>query len=127
MRFQTGIALWRDSDHETAIAAVTWYGQPPTHFSTREFTLQRAKNHLLSTIVVCNENPVVAVNAACHRTLETLLITQKTQPGTEAGIELLVRPKLAKHRFILPSKKVNSHWLLNAADTVLLSWLRGER
>jgi len=89
--------------------------------------MQRAKDHLLATVIICNEDPVAAVNAACHRTLETLLIKNQTHPGTKAGVELLIRPRLAKYRFILPSKKVRSHWLLNAADNVLLSWLRGER
>jgi hypothetical protein len=127
MRFQTGIALSRNTDHETIVSAVTWYKHPPTQFSTRGFTLAQAKKLLLATVVTYNKDSIAAVNAACHRTLESLLIKQKTPPGTSAGVELIVRPTLAKHRYILPSKKLKTHWLLNAADAVLLAWKRGER
>jgi hypothetical protein len=127
MRFQTGIALHEDPDQETVVSAVTWFTLTPAQFSIRGFTMPYVKENLLSTVVVYNSDVTSAVNAACHRTIETLLVKGWTSPGDAPEIELLVKPYLAKQRFMLPCQRTPTHWLLNAANAVLLAWLRGER
>ena len=112
---------------DTVVSAVTWFDTQPTNFSTRGFTLPHAKEHMLSTVIVRNTDIVSAVNAACHRTMETLLFKRWISPGTAPEIKLLVKPYLYRQRFMLPSCKTKSHWILAAADAVLLAWLRGER
>ncbi len=127
MRFQTGIALREEPGLDTVVSAVTWFALTPTNFATRGFTLPHAREHMLSTIIVCNSDIVSTVNAACHRTMETLLFKRWISPGDAPEIELLVKPYLARQRFMLPCLKTKSHWILTAADAVLLAWLRGER
>lgn len=127
MRFQTGITLREELNQEIVVSAVTWFALKPATFSTRGFTLNHAKENLLATVVVYNSDAITAVNAACHRTIETLLVKGWTSPGDAPEIELLVRPYLAKKQFMLPSRRTDHHWLLNAADAVVLAWLRGER
>jgi len=125
MRFQTGIVLCDEPDQETVVSAVTWFTRPPVNFSTQSLTAPYVKEHLLAAIVVHNSDVVTAVNTACHRTIETLLVKGWTAPGDAPEIELLVKPYLAKQRFMLPSQRTPSHWLLNAANVVLRAWLRG--
>ncbi len=127
MDFKTGIAISKESEHDFVVAAVTWFTASPPRFVTRGFTLPYVKENLISTIVTNNITQSKTMNAACHRTIEQLLVQKWIIPGRPLQIELLVKPFLAKEHFLLPSKKTKSHWLLNAADTVLTAWLRGER
>lgn len=127
MNFQTGIALSQEAEHDFIVAAVTWFNHTTPHFTTRGLTLPFIKENLLATIVVSNTSQTKTMNACCHRTIEKLLIRGWIKPGEPPGIVLLTKPVLAKKHFMLPCKKTKTHWLLNAADTVLMAWLRGER
>lgn len=117
----------QESTEDFVVAAVTWFTNTPPHFVTRGFTLPYVKENLLATVVVNNVSPIKTINAACHRTIEKLLTQSWIAPGNEMEITLLVKPVLSKQRFIMPSKKTKTHWLFNAAETVLTTWLRGER
>ena len=127
MQFKTGIAISKESENEIVVAATTWFICSSPRFNTRGFTYEHAKENLLATVVVYNESHTRAINAACHRTIESLIVKKWLEPGSPQAIELLVKPYLAKKSFILPCKRTSSHWLLNAAEAVLTAWLRGER
>jgi len=127
MNFMTGIAMAKEGDEDFVVSAVTWFTTTPPTFVTRGFTLPYIKENLLSVVIVNNITRTKTVNAACHRTIEKLLMKKWLHPGKPLGIELLVKPALSKEHFILPCKKIKSHWLYNAAEVALMTWLRGER
>ena len=127
MLFQTGIAVSQESNLDVFVSAVTWFksGDPP--FAIRGMTFPYIKENLLSVVIVQNNELKKTIDAACNRTIEKLLIQRYLKPGNQIPIELLVKPVLAKKRFMLPSCKTKTHWLLNAANITLEAWLRGER
>ena len=127
MNFQTGIAISKEAEHDFVVAAVTWFTRTEPHFTTRGLTFPFIKENLLSAIVVSNVSEVKAMNAGCHRTIERLLTRGWIKPGEPHGIVLLAKPILAKKHFMLPIVKTKTHWLLRAADVVLMAWLGGER
>ncbi len=127
MDFQTGVVISQEGENDFVVAATTWFKHTPPRFVTRGFTFPYAKENLVATVVVSNTSQLKAVNAACHRTIEKLIIKRWVKPGDPSGIQLLVKPFLARKHFMLPSVKTKTHWLLNAADVVLTAWLRGER
>jgi len=127
MQFNTGIAISKEAENDVYVAAATWFSISKPPFSVRGFTFPHAKEKLLSVLVVRNVGHVQAINAACHRTIESLIVKNYIAPGTAPGIKLLIKPYLAKEHFLLQCKRATNHWLLNAADAVLNGWLRGER
>ena len=127
MQFNTGIAISQEAENVVYVAAATWFSIPRPSFSVRGFTFPHAKEKLLSVVVVRNIGHIQAINAACHRTIESLIVRKYITPGTTPDIELLIKPYLAKEQFLLHCKRTTSHWLLNAAEAVLNGWLRGER
>jgi len=127
MLFQTGIAISKESEVDIFVAAVTWFNKDNPPFVTRGMTYPYIKENLLSVIIVTNSELHETVNAACHRTIERLLIRRCLKPGNQIPVELLVKPYLAKEHFMLTSKRTKTHWLLNAASKTLDAWLRGER
>lgn len=122
---QTAIAINQDTPH-ILLAALTWYKQGKPDFSTRRMTLPFMRQNFLSVVVVNNVDLTSAIDAACNRTVETLLIRRHLRPGAKLGIEILVKPALSKATFPFPIEAKKHHWLLTAAETALDAWLRGE-
>lgn len=127
MIFQTGIAISHESDTDIFVAAATWFRDREPNFATRNLTFAYMREHLAAVVVVQNDSVVPAINAACHRTIESLLIRRLLPPGNQPQVTLVLPPSLAKEKYVLPVTKTRNHWLITAADRYLMDWLRGER
>lgn len=125
MMFQMAIAINKETPH-IFLAALTWYKKSKPTFSTRRMTLAFMKQNFLSVVIVGNSELEPAINAACNRTIETLLIHRHLRPGTKLDIEVLVKPALSKATFPFPVEAKKQHWLLSAAENALDAWMRGE-
>ena len=128
MLYETGIAISEEGKHDIVVAAVTWHCAIRPNFPTHHITLRYAQEHLAACVVVYNADIRTTVNAACQRTVEQLLIQTNFKVAQPPRIQLIVSPRFAaKKQFVLPHIKKRYHWLLSAADSTLLDWLRGVR
>lgn len=128
MHFYTGIALSNITKTDILVAAATWYKSTAPRFHTSDMSLPFMKQNLCALVLVRNTDVVTSVNCACHRSVERLLINNRIYEKERPDITLLVRSPLTKYSFILPTEKKSAkHWLINAAQSAITSWERGER
>jgi hypothetical protein len=127
MRFQTAVAVSKETQQDVLVMAASWFKNIDPTFVTRAMTLPYMGENLPSIVVVHGSELVPAVNAACNRTVEKLLIKKLITPNNPPEIELLLKPVLSKNLYILPHVKTKRHWLLNAAIRGLQAWIEGER
>jgi hypothetical protein len=127
MHFYTGIAFSKLAGNDVLVAAATWYRSNTPWFNTRDLNLQFMKKNLCSVVFIRNSDIPTTVNSACHRSVEQLLINKYVSIDTKPDVTLLVKDRLLKQSFILPTEKNPRHWLLKAAETALTAWERGER
>jgi len=127
MIFQTGIAIDRETPQTILVAAATWYKSMEPNFPTRGLTLPYMKDNLAAIVIVRGDKLSTAINAACSRTIESLLIKRMIVPNNPPNVELLVKPVLARNTYVFPHTKTKTHWLLTAAEYALTDWLRGIR
>jgi len=127
MRFQTAVAVSKETPRDVLVLATSWFKNIEPPFVTRAMTLPYMKENLASLVFIHGSDLVPAVNAACNRTVERLLIKRLITPSNPPEIELLVKPLISKNMYILPHTKTKRHWLLNAAVKGLQDWIEGER
>ena len=127
MLYCTGIAISQESAADFIVAAATWHSSLPPNFSTQQMTLPYARENMSALVIVRNDTLDDTVNAACHRTVEQLLIKTRFKVAQPPTVRLIIRPIHAVHRYALPSTKKRHHWLLTTADSALFDWLRGVR
>ncbi len=127
MRLHTAVAVSKETAQDVIVLAASWFKNVEPPFVTRGMTLPYMRDNLPALIVVHGSETVPAINAACNRTIERLLVRKLITPNNPPEIELLVRPALDKNLFILPHTKTKKHWLLNAATRGLQDWIEGER
>lgn len=127
MSLETGIAVSKESPEDIFVAAVTWFKLKHPDFPKRGLTLPYMKEHLPSVVIVKGETVKTAVNTACNRTIEKLLIKRHIIPQSPPLVRLIVRPALRREHFVLPHEVEKTHWLLNASKRALQDWLRGVR
>lgn len=127
MRFQTAVAVSKETSQDILVLAVSWFKNIDPNFVTRGMTLPYMRENLPSLVVIHGSQVVPAVNAACNRTIEKLLIKKLITPSNPPEIELLLKPALSKNMYVLPHVKTKRHWLLNAATKGLQDWIEGER
>lgn len=127
MRFQTAIAVSQETSQDVLVMAASWFKNIDPTFVTRAMTLPYMRENLPAIVFIHGSEVIPAVNAACNRTLEKLLIKKLITPNNPPEIELLLKPALSKNMYVLPHKKTKRHWLLNAAVRGLHAWIEGDR
>lgn len=127
MPLETGIAIHKAEKDDIFVAAVTWFKHRIPNFPQRGLTLPYMKENMPSIVVIRGAGVQQAVNTACNRTIEILLVKKHIIPHNPPLVGLIVRPALRREHFVLPHRVTTTHWLLTAAKRALQDWLRGER
>lgn len=127
MQFITAIAASKESPEDVIVVAATWFRNVEPEFYTKNMSLQSMHRDLSALVVIHGEELVPAINAACNRTIEKLLLKKSIIPNNPPEIALLVPAKLENNIYVLPHSNPGKHWLLNAAKNGLNAWLAGER
>ena len=123
--YDLGIALTEKTPGCSIVSAVLWHTNRRPAIPLRKVSITAAKDRFISTIIVVHETPIRAINAACYRAIEQLILQRRVPPGTKPSIKLFMRTdKYAKNMLIPPSND-KGHALIKVASKVLREWIKG--
>jgi hypothetical protein len=123
--YDLGVALVSKADDCNIVSAVLWHSNRRPVLPLKKVSIAAAKARFISTVVVVHETPIRAINAACFRTIEQLVLQHRIPTGTKPNIKLFMTTDQYAKNMLIPPSNDKQHALIKVASKILREWVQG--